>query len=185
MQGEGEDAGPSSSAAAQRPARPAPNVVLTEAPAIQLSSVLPATVCSILFHSGSLYHLQKAPVFIPPRNITVGLEGQRPSCHELHCAFTVNDCHACSFLASVKQCTRHWSNQKLHGPACQLPASNMSWRISRQLTAARAALLITLCLWFRVSADYWLTAAQAARLLFISVFYRWRSRLERRSKRQR
>ncbi|CAL8468979.1 g8520 [Coccomyxa elongata] len=44
LQGEGEDAGPSTSAAAQRPARPAPNVVLTEAPAIQLSSVLPATV---------------------------------------------------------------------------------------------------------------------------------------------
>ncbi|EIE26983.1 hypothetical protein COCSUDRAFT_64747 [Coccomyxa subellipsoidea C-169] len=40
-----EGAGPSTSAAAApRPARHAPNVVLTEAPAIQLSSVLPATV---------------------------------------------------------------------------------------------------------------------------------------------
>lgn len=44
-----EEAGPSTSAAApQRLARHAPNVVLTEAPAIQLSSVLPATVRS--FH---------------------------------------------------------------------------------------------------------------------------------------
>lgn len=46
-----EQAGPSTSAAApQRLARHAPNVVLTEAPAIQLSSVLPATVRSFTCH---------------------------------------------------------------------------------------------------------------------------------------
>lgn len=40
-----EEAGPSASSATMaQPAKRAPNVVLTEAPAIQLSSVLPATV---------------------------------------------------------------------------------------------------------------------------------------------
>ena len=47
---------PSSAAAAapKQPARPGPKIVLTQAPTIQLSSVLPATVCPVAAYQDSL-----------------------------------------------------------------------------------------------------------------------------------